>query len=81
MLRVHFDGPGEVKKRIADANQSLEALHYGNESKYPFSEYVTALNTGYKTLEEAGEPVTERNMVLIMLKGIRNNNAWLLRCS
>jgi hypothetical protein len=75
MLRAHFDGPGEVEMRIADANQSLEALHYVYESKFPFSGYVTALNAGYKTLEEA---VTERNKVSIMLKGIRNNNAFLV---
>jgi hypothetical protein len=78
MLRAHFDGPGEVEKRTADANQSLEALHSVNESKFPFSGYATALNAGYKTLEEAGEPVTERNKVSIMLKGIRNHNAFLV---
>jgi hypothetical protein len=47
MLRNHFDGPGEIEKRIAEANQAIDDLHYVNETKFPFSLYVTALNAGY----------------------------------
>ena len=28
LLRTHFDGPGEVKKRIAHTNNATEKLHY-----------------------------------------------------
>lgn len=77
MLRNHFDGPGEIEKRIAEANQAIDDLHYVNETKFPFSLYVTALNAGYKTLEEANEPLTERNKVSTMLKGIRTSNPYL----
>jgi hypothetical protein len=77
LLRAHFDGPGEVEKRIANANQAMESLHYIKESTFPFSSYVTGLNACYKTLEEAGEPITERNKVSIMLKGISNQNPYM----
>ena len=77
LLRDHFDGPGEVEKRIANANQAMEGLHYIKESTFPFSSYVTGLNACYKTLEEAGEPMTERNKVATMLKGIQNVNAYV----
>jgi hypothetical protein len=44
LLRNHFDGPGEVEKRIAHANNAMEHLHYTKESIFPFSSYVTGLN-------------------------------------
>ena len=28
LLRTYFDGPGEVEKRIAHANNAIENLHY-----------------------------------------------------
>ena len=77
-LRAHYDGPGEVEKRIALANQSLGGLHYLKESTFPFSSYVTGLNACYKTLEEAGEPYSERNKVSTMLAGIRNQNQYVI---
>ena len=36
LLRTHFDGPGEVEKRIAHANNDMESLHYRKESIFPF---------------------------------------------
>jgi hypothetical protein len=77
MLRDHFDGPGEVEKRIATANKNMAELHYVKESTFPFSQYVTGLNACYKTLEEAGEPITERNKVSTMIKGISTQNQYL----
>lgn len=80
MLHAHFDGPGEVEKRMQMqiSRLRLEALHYISESRFPFSMYATGLNAGFKTLEEAGESLTERNKVSIMLKGIRDNNTFLI---
>ena len=77
-LRNHFDGPGEVEKRIALANQTLSGLHYAKEQTFNFSAYVTGLNACYRTLEEAGEPLTERTKVATMLAGIRNQNAYAI---
>jgi hypothetical protein len=37
LLRTHFDGPGEVEKRIAHARNAMEGLHYTKESVFPFS--------------------------------------------
>ena len=78
LLRSHFDGPGEVEKRIAHANNAMEQLHYTKESIFPFSSYVTGLNTCYTTLEGAQDPVSERNKVAKMLKGITTQNASLI---
>lgn len=78
LLRTHFDGPGEVEKRIAHANNAMEQLHYTKESIFPFSSYVTGLNTCYTTLEAAQDPVSERNKVAKMLKGITTQNASLI---
>jgi hypothetical protein len=77
-LRNHFDGPGEVEKRIAIVNQTMSRLHYMKEATFTFSSYVTGLNACYKTLEEAGEPISERNKVVTMLTGIRNQNQYVI---
>ena len=79
LLRTHFDGPGETEKRIAQANNAMENLHYTKESIFPFSSYVTGINACYTTLDNAGDPVTARNQVAKMLKGITTTvNASLI---
>ena len=70
LLRTHFDGSGKVKKRIAQANNAMEQLYYKKESIFPFSSYVTGLNTCYTSLAQANDAVTDRNKVAKMLKGI-----------
>jgi hypothetical protein len=78
LLRNHFDGPGEVEKRIAHANNAMEQLHYTKESIFPFSSYVTGLNACYTTLAQADDAVNERNKVTKMLKGITTTNPSLI---
>ena len=57
----------------------MENLHYTKESIFPFSSYVTGLNMCYTTLEHhTGGPVTARNKVAKMLKGITTVNASLI---
>ena len=41
-LRTHYDGPGEYLKRVAEANQILETIHYKNENTaVTFEVYIT----------------------------------------
>ena len=75
LLKTDFDGPLEVERRIAHANNAMENLHYTKESIFPLSSYITGLNTCYTTLEQTGNPVTACNKVAKMLKGITPMNA------
>ena len=78
MLRTHFDDPGKVRKRIVHANNAMENLHYAKESIFPFSSYVTGLNTCCTTLAQAGHAVTARNKVAKMLNGTTTMNPSLV---
>ena len=74
MLRTHFDGTGEVEKRIAHANNAMENLHHTKESIFLFRSYVTGQNTCYSTLAQISHAVTGRNEGAKMLKGITTVN-------
>jgi hypothetical protein len=55
----------------------MEQLHYTKESIFPFSLYITGLNTCHSTLAQADDAVTEHNKVAKMLKGITTVNPSL----
>jgi hypothetical protein len=78
LLQTHFDGPGEVEKRIAHARNAMEGLHYTKESVFPFTSYVTGLNACYTTLAQTFDPVSDRNKAQKMLQGIAMQNPSLI---
>lgn len=54
-LRLHYDGPSAVGKRIAMANQQIKELHYKSEQAFPFETFITKLNGAYQALADNGE--------------------------
>jgi hypothetical protein len=78
LLRTHFDGPGEVEKRIAHARNAMEGLHYTKESVFPFSSHVTGLNTCHATLAQAFDPASDRNKVQKVPQGTTTQNPSLI---
>ena len=50
-LRTHYDGPGEVKRRIARAEAQIEALYYKSEQALSFERFITKLNGAFQVLE------------------------------
>ena len=73
-LRRHFDGLGEKKKRINQAEASLASLHYKSEQAFPFEKYITKLNAAFQILEDFKEGYSERKKVQMMCDKINNNN-------
>ena len=73
-LREHYDGPGARMRRLAEATQSLENLHYRQEQLFPFEKYITGLQSAFNILDDNNEPRSEREKVRLMLKNISTNN-------
>ena len=69
-LRQHYDGPGEVDKRIALARQQVKDLHYRSEQSFPFETFITKLNGAFQILAECNEAYTERAKVDQLITGM-----------
>lgn len=73
-LSKHYDGPGEVRKRIATAKKQIADIHYKSEQSFSFESYITKLKGAFEVLEECDRPITEAEKVEIMVKGIQCQN-------
>jgi hypothetical protein len=76
-LREHYDGPGEIEKRLAIAKKQLSDIHYRTEQTFPFESYITKLKSAFEILEECNEAYTERNKVSILLDRIQSNSTQI----
>ena len=73
-LRDHYDGPGEVEKRISHAKRELETAHYRSERIFTFEKYVTKLSEAFQILEDNGIPKVEREKVDLLLEKMSVDN-------
>jgi len=62
-LREHYDGPGEIDKRISLARTQVKELHYKNEQSFSFEKFITKLNGAFQMLAECHEALTEKAKV------------------
>jgi hypothetical protein len=76
-LRLHYDGPGKIEKRLAQAKKQLSDIHYRTEQTFPFESYITKLKSSFEVLEECNEAYTEWNKVSILLDRIQPNNTQI----
>ena len=75
-LVAHYDGVGELNKRVERAKEEISRLHYKDEKVYPFERYVTKLKENFFVLaKDKDENLTERQRVDILMKGIRSSDA------
>ena len=54
-LRTSYDGHEARLKRLADANQSTQNLHYSQEQTFPFKCFITLLQETFKIPEDNQE--------------------------
>jgi hypothetical protein len=67
----HYDGTGELNKRVEHAKAEIARLHYKDEKVFPFEKYVTKLKENFYVLsKDKSEELTEKQMVDIMTRGI-----------
>jgi Ca2+-binding EF-hand superfamily protein len=62
-LREHYDGPGEINKRISLTRTQIKKLFYKNEQTFSFEKFITKLNGAFQMLAECHEDLMEKNMV------------------
>ncbi|KAI2511242.1 hypothetical protein MHU86_3208 [Fragilaria crotonensis] len=75
-LVAHYDGTGELNKRVEKAKEEISRLHYKDEKVFPFEKFVTKLKENFHVLsKDKSEELTEKQMVDKMLLGIRSTDA------
>lgn len=74
-LSAHYDGPGEVRKRLALAERQIKETHYRSEQTFSFESYVTKLKGAFEVAEECDQAYTEHKKVQVLLEGIQCTNA------
>ena len=62
-LRCHYAGEGNSTRRIADAKQIQQSIHYKSERALSFSKFLDSLQRMFTIFEDEGEPLTERTKV------------------
>ena len=73
-LRTHYDGPGQIEKRLGYARSILANTHYRSEKQYSFESYVTKLSEAFEILKDNNVEKAERDKVDCLLDGILSDN-------
>ena len=77
-LCEHYDGPAEGDKRVTVARSNIKLVHYKNETSFSFEKYSTRLKKSFSTLEQYGQPKSEREKVEILLDQINTSDQKLI---
>jgi hypothetical protein len=80
-LRAHYEGDGEVNKRVAWATANIPNAHYSSEHTFSFERFSTVLQEAFTILNENGESHSDGQMVRKMLEKIQvSNNSEMDAC-
>jgi len=75
----HYNGTGELNKRVERAKEELSRLHYKDEKVFPFKKYVTKLKENFYVLEkDKHEDLTGKQQVDVLLRGIRSTDTGIV---
>jgi hypothetical protein len=75
----HYDGTGELNKRLERAKEEISRLHYKDEKVFPFERYVTKLKENFFILsKDKDEELTGKQKVDVMMKGIKSSDASIV---
>jgi len=73
-LRDHFQGEGNVTRRIAEAERLRDALHYKNERSLSFETFLTKCQKMFNIFEKNGEGMEEDAKIRFVFKQIHNKD-------
>ena len=78
-LIAHYDGYGELNKRVQRAKMELVKLHYKDEKVFPFEKYVTKLKEQFRVLEkDRNEKYSESRQVETLLRGMNTTDPGIV---
>jgi hypothetical protein len=72
---AHYEGVGEINKKVSAAEATLKSLHYKKDGVFSVEKYVTRLKECFTDLEDSAEGYTERKQVTTLLDGIHTNDS------
>ena len=74
-LVAHYDGTGELNKRVERAKEEISRLHYKDEKVFPFERYITKLKENFYILsKDKSEALTGKQQVDCLMRGIRSSD-------
>ena len=74
----HYNGEGELSKRVQLAKASLKILHYKNKRSMSFERYQTMLTKYILTIQKSEEDrLSEKQEVDTLLQGFKSPDAEL----
>jgi hypothetical protein len=80
-LRAHYEGDGEVNKRVAWATANIANAHYTSEHTYSFERFSTVLQEAFTILNDNGETHSGGQMVRKLLEKMNvPNNSEMDAC-
>ncbi len=75
-LVAHYDGTGELNKRVEKAKEEISCLHYKDEKVFPFEKFVTKLKENFHVWsKDKSKALTEKKIIDKMLLGVRSKDA------
>lgn len=66
-LRKHFEGEGNVSRRITEAEHLRNTLHYKGERALPFSHFITKCQNMFNIFSDEEEPYSESQKLRFLL--------------
>ena len=70
-LVVHYEGGGQREKRMSAALTTIKALHYKNESVFPYEDFSCKLLEAFRDLKDTDEELSEFQKVELLLEKIQ----------
>jgi hypothetical protein len=74
LIDKHYRGDAETALRAAEAEATLQKLHYWNEAVFSFEKYVTRMSECFELLEDNDQGLSDAQKVKKMLAGIVSTN-------
>jgi hypothetical protein len=75
IITRHYRGDAETALRAAEAEASLNRLHYRSEAVFPFERYITRMSECFELMEDNQQGFSEPQKVKKMLDGVVSTNA------
>jgi hypothetical protein len=75
LITQHYRGDAETALRAAEAEATLNRLHYRNETSFSFERYITRMSECFELMEDNHQGYSEAQKVKKMLDGVVSTNA------
>jgi hypothetical protein len=70
-LRIHYEGEGNINRRITKAEAIRKTLHYKQERSLKFTTFLNQLQVMYEIYEASGDPHSEKAKLRFLFERIQ----------